>query len=314
MEPIWVLTLSDDPLALAFSPDGRQLATYAKNGRIQVWVWPDGVKSTIPKILFEAEIPALEAAKLRWSNDGSQLAAGVSLSDYWTPAPSPTQGVYLWRIPSGESVGSGLEIPQDVISLAFSGEGKYLAAGTQSGAARIFDTLTGRPRTPILPHSDGVSCVEFDFSGARLITGSFDQTVRVWSVPLGELLHGDLRFKGPIITVGLTQVGSSLLVASRDGTAGLWDSATFEPIIPWIRSSEPIRCAAFSPRGTMIVTGGANRRVRLTSLVFPRIELGQAEAVVAALAAFTVDQSGRCQSILPEEATAAWQRLGPIWP
>jgi WD40 repeat protein len=81
-----------------------------------------------------------------------------------------------------------------------------------------------------------------------------DGTIRVWSVPAGELILGPLQHDS-LCWVAFFSTDDRLLVsASSDGTARLWDAATGRLALPPFRHEGPVLWASFSPDGRAIVT------------------------------------------------------------
>jgi hypothetical protein len=74
-----------------------------------------------------------------------------------------------------------------VLSLMFSEDGSWVAAGAMDGTARVWDSKSGRQLAE-LPHSNTVGSVHFHSDGHRLATGSDDGWVRIWDWPTGRLV------------------------------------------------------------------------------------------------------------------------------
>ena len=71
---------------------------------------------------------------------------------------------------------------RDVYDFAFSFDGKYVAAGTSDGTARVWDVATGRQLLILDADVAYITDIEFQASG-QLITANSDGTVHVWNVP-----------------------------------------------------------------------------------------------------------------------------------
>ncbi len=103
----------------------------------------------------------------------------------------------------------------------------------------------------------------FSRDGKTILTGSLDNTVRLWDAvtgqPRGELL--DLQV--PIWAVAFSPDGKTILTGSRDGTAQLWDAATGERRGKPLEHGDEVLAVAFSPDGETILTGCRDRISRL---------------------------------------------------
>ena len=69
--------------------------------------------------------------------------------------------------------------------MAFSADGKTLAAGQGDGNVKLWDTGTWQERATLQGHKDLIFCVTFAPDGGTLASTSKDGTVRLWSVPGG---------------------------------------------------------------------------------------------------------------------------------
>lgn len=83
-------------------------------------------------------------------------------------------------------------------------------------------------------HSDSLRSATFSSDGARILTGSMDQTARLWDAKSGALLSVLEGHNDPIVSVAISPDGSRALTAgSSDFTARLWElSIVAEPYMP----------------------------------------------------------------------------------
>ena len=116
-----------------------------------------------------------------------------------------------------------------------------------------------RERTVLIGHTDAVLQAAFSPDGHRIVTGSDDNTARVWDARSGALIWTLQGHQARVIRVSFSSDGTRLLTASSDGTARLWDATTGR-LVKLLRMVDPgvppssIRDAAFSPDGARIVT------------------------------------------------------------
>ena len=212
---------------MAFSPDGKTLASGNNDGTIRLWDVATGRPIGQPLTGHTGSF-----LSVAFSPDGKTLASGngdgtIRLWDVATGRPigspltghtgvsllggvqpgrqDPGQRQRRWQQsgcgtwPPAARSGSPLTgHTASVWSVAFSPDGKTLASGSDDGTIRLWDVATGRPiGSPLTGHTGAVDSVAFSPDGKTLASGSFDHTVRLWDVatgrPIGNPLTGHTR-------------------------------------------------------------------------------------------------------------------------
>ncbi len=225
--------------SLAFSPDGRQVASGSADQTVKVW---DVVTGRAFLTLTGHSGPV---AKLDFSADGARLVAAC-------------EGVAkVWHLPDGrETLTLDLEGRERFSSIVLSPDGKLLAATTgqddrSPASIRLWDAATGQAMAPIEVHDAGVETLAFSPDGRRVASGGRRQGVRVWEL-LGRREVLSIDTDAAISSAIFSPDGKRFALGSDAVT--VFDAASGQEIARLESEARWIRCLAFGPDGTQIVT------------------------------------------------------------
>jgi WD40 repeat protein/transcriptional regulator with XRE-family HTH domain len=235
--------------AVAFSPDGRTLATASVN---QTTLW-NTADRTIHTVLTDSGVFTNAVA---FSPDGSTLATVTQPSPCCPPGTAGNT-LALWDLNTGVPRRLTKHTDQ-VLDLAFSPDGRRIATASVDRSAIVWDATTGAVLNTLTGHTHAVNGVEYSPDGRLLATAGHDRTVRLWDATTGATLATLAGHTGWVRAVRFSPDGRTLATTSHDQTIILWDVATHTRLTTITDHSDAdFTGAAFSPDGrTLAYTSG----------------------------------------------------------
>jgi WD40 repeat protein len=261
---------------LAYSPDGKTLASAGIDGTIRFWETTSGKEQRV------IHAHKGEVRSLAYSPDGKLLAS------------AGTDGVLqLWEAKSGRAVQTLRRGKHWINAVAFSGDGKLLAAGDDSPQLRIWDhSSKSEPRVIDIGHS--VQGVVFTRDGKYLcVGGSEGEGVELWSVADARKVR---KFAAWPNSFSPTSDGSAVLVADHDHPLALYSLDSGERLRFLKDQDAEVRprlaVASASATGPSLAVGCADGYVRVFSAETAR-QVWSAQGRQGSIRAITFSPDGR---------------------
>jgi WD40 repeat protein len=228
------------PTTLAFSPDGKILASGGGDNRIRLWD-PDTGK----------ELRALEG------HQGYVNGIAFSADGKWLASRGEDKLLCLWDVASGKEWRRFTERTAPIEGMALSPDGKVLASRFLGGTPRLWDTGTGKEiRSLLIDKGNQVGVMRFtpDSKHLAFYNGS-DKVFQLVSVADGKLVRTFEGHKKNVYELIFNADGSTLFSVGSDNTIRAWDVASGKELRRYGDEKALVRCLALAPDGKTLTYG-----------------------------------------------------------
>jgi WD40 repeat protein len=249
--------------AVAFSPSGECIVSGSQDSTLRLW----DLEGRIIGAPFQGHSYAVRA--VAFSPSGKRIASGCVDGT-----------LQMWDL-EGRTIGDPFQgHSYGINAVAFSPSGDCIVSGSGDSTLRLWD-LEGRRITagitagsgstkgkPFQGHSNSVNAVAFSPSGECIVSGSEDNTLRLWGLDgrtIGKPFQGH---SNPVTAVAFSPSGELIVSGSEDNTLRLWDleGKTIGKPFQDDHSDFWFNAVAFSPSGEHIVSGCVDDTLQLWDL------------------------------------------------
>jgi WD40 repeat protein len=234
--------------SVAFSPDGRYLASGGSDKQVKVW---NAATGQLVRTLGEH---AKTVRCVAFSPDGRYLASAS-----WDGT------IKVWDFATHQPVYEPLVGDKGkVISVAFSHDSKRIASAGDDGFVRIWDAVTGRPCPSFRAHKNTILGVAFSPDGKYIASASDDGVVALWDAVDHSPIPTALERIESVRGVSFSPDSLHLALAVGDGTVQVLDTRTGRLVFtPRGGHTDVVRGTSYSPQGARIASASGDGTVKL---------------------------------------------------
>jgi WD40 repeat protein len=242
---VWTRSYSGDGSVLAISHNGNFLAIGARD-EVQIWSTEAGeiVRS------FRLQSPPQVAA---FSPDGKFLAT------------SSDQTIQVWSLDAdARDLGWQVPKPEDMSSLAFSPDDRFLISGSKGGSLWVWDMADEQPQPRKLSsgHVGQITSMVVSRDGRSLIFSSFDDTIKIWNLVKGKRELALAGHEDEVACVTLSPDGETIASGGWDDIIWIWDFRTGKKLRALRGHKGNVRSLAFSPDGKWLASGSEDQTTK----------------------------------------------------
>ncbi len=238
--------------AMAFSPDGKLLASAAGDRCVRIW----DIRTGQPKRTLNGATESF-------------VSIGFMPDRVTVRAVTADNVVWLWDYNTGQ-LQRKIELYKDsLFPVTFSRDGQTLAAGLAADrkTVQLLDPFLGSVKRSFLTHRSWVKCVGFSQDAQLLVSVCHDESVSLWDAASGRLIR---NFESAGVADGMPTLSrDNQFLASGNGLQEIkiWDVDSGALRQSLAGHTDQVRACAFSPDGRWLVTGSADHSIKVWDVV-----------------------------------------------
>jgi WD40 repeat protein/serine/threonine protein kinase len=273
--------------AVAYSPDGRFLASASKDKTVRIWDRATG--ETVRILRGHPD----QAYCLAYSADGKRLASGgstgvIKVWDLDSPGePVTLSGHTKWVrgvafSPNGHQLVSGssdstvrlwnlstrngktlLTHKESIHDVAYCSTGRFIVAGGDDGSLLVLDPSGKAATRTVSAHAERVHGVAISHDGTRVASAGVDGTIKIWQTSSWQLESMLTGHTAALFSVAFHPDGSRLVSGSDDRTVRIWDLQSHREMLLLRGHFGPCFGVAFSPDGRNIASASGDQSIKI---------------------------------------------------
>ncbi|MFS0519153.1 NB-ARC domain-containing protein [Nostoc sp. UIC 10607] len=232
--------------SVAFSPNGKLLATGDTNNEIRLYQVVDGQQ------MLTCRGHAGWVRSVTFSPNGDIMASG-----------SDDQTVRLWNVSTGQCVANLQGHSSGIQSIAFSTNGHMLASSSEDKTVKFWDIDTGLCFKTLSVDDYSVWSIAFSPDGHTVVTGNDNHTLNLWDINTSRCIKIFEGHTNRVHSVTFSADGRILASASHDHTVKLWNVDTGQCYLTLQGHTDSVHSVTFSLDGHIIASGSDDQTVKV---------------------------------------------------
>lgn len=274
--------------AVAYSPDGKYIATAGLDKRVRIWRATDGhyqktlgehtsdvlclafspdgkylASGSADETLILREVRTWKKLKTCREHSGAVTAVAFSRDSKWFATASADNTVKLWKIGKWRSTATLLGHRGVVNDVCFSPDGKTLATASADKTVRLWNMYSFANYRTFDGHKQSVTTVRFHPNEKHLISAGLDNKLIVWGLKTARPERINEHDFG-VLTMDISPDGSCIATGTANRKVWLWNFETGENFLAYPNlHKKAITALQFSPDGRFVLTGSLDENIKL---------------------------------------------------
>lgn len=262
-------------LSLAFSPDGKRIASAGADGSIRLW---DSASGSSLKVLR--------------GHQGSVNAVAFSADGRWLASTGQDGSLRLWEGKTGVARAVWRGPGQAILALTFSPDSRWLAAAGRDRVIELWSVNEGKTSHTYPGHHGDVLALAFSPDGRWLASGGGDRSVRMWNAGGTREAAGLSVHRADVLALAFSPDGRWLASGAADNTVRLVETGAGTQVRTFINVPAAARSLAYLVNGGLLAVGTDDGKIRMFDTLNGTI-LYALDAHQGAVSALVASSDGR---------------------